>query len=571
MKRGWAWAAALLLIGLVAIVLGLRRVVGVLRSSDLEPAAVEERSHSLERRVLSAEPWTERANEEVGQTAEVRAVAVVVVLRDLDARALAEGVEISIARLGSGEIVHRSRATADKIEIENLAAGHYEVHGDAPGYAPARELLELATYHERFEVFLEFRPAMTVEGIVKTASGDPVAGAEVVAANYDEKIASTKSGEDGRFHLSQLDIRGVEIVALDPRYGVAKSKASADRPGSIELELVFDATQRYRGTVSSANGPIQGARIYEPMDRPFERLLRATSDAGGRFEFEATRSLGFMIASAAGYVEIQEIAIDGRFEFVLEEGGVWFGVVLSHQGRPVEGASLEATCGMRSLTPARTDREGRFRFEGVPTGGCDLTISHRDHPTLKVHEDEASGERSYRLDPASTLVLRVVDEEERPVPHFYWSLEGAGVRRSKSDSNPEGRSELGALPEGTYVLVVNSTRYLPTKIDRVVIGRGTIEELRVVMKSGGSIHGKVVGLSVRDEKYVAAFDSNGRLADRSHVLDDFAFVVSKLEPGRYELQLFDGDPSASTSTKIGRAVTVVLDGPFVNDVVLTAE
>jgi hypothetical protein len=67
---------------------------------------------------------------------------------------------------------------------------------------------------------------------------------------------------------------------------------------------------------------------------------------------------------------------------------------------------------------------------------------------------------------------------------------------------------------------------------------------------------------VEGATHVAAFDSDGTLADTCHILDGGRFILSA-RPGRYEVQAFRGDP-AQGGAPLGRRQTVLVDGESIS-------
>jgi hypothetical protein len=219
----------------------------------------------------------------------------------------------------------------------------------------ARARFQVTTATDRLDVLLHFERGVTLEGTVRSSDG-PVAGAELIATWCCEEGLSRSSVSDaaGRFRVEDVSPKHADVTALHPRYGVA----SAEVPDGItNVDIAFDETSRRTGTVSSAEGPVAGARIEEHIDGPKRRLLRATTDGEGRFSLDiASDRVPILSAPAPGYVEAATLAMGERIDFVLERGRPLFGTVYGDDGQPVPFAELSAAVASRMRRPARAAR-----------------------------------------------------------------------------------------------------------------------------------------------------------------------------------------------------------------------
>ncbi len=293
-------------------------------------------------------------------------------------------------------------------------------------------------------------PAKPLVGVVLGPDDRPVAGAIVVAGDFNDRPNHRigRTGPDGRFELTPGgDAKKLEFV-MAYKEGLAPAgflRVARDNPGLAEGEarLKLTRTAPFEGVVKDRQGrPIAGAvvRVREvqyPDDggqshminvldnivagTQLERFFRTTSDASGRFVFAdlPPGARATLVVTAAGMGEYQtrnRKRLDGGFgqkgtqeapaEIVMAPAARVAGrVVTGIAGLQVEGlkVAMQGTGAMGIWHETRTDVEGRFAFDGLDEGTANIFLV--DHPSDGPWTYRAAGDIA--LKPAETAEVQI--------------------------------------------------------------------------------------------------------------------------------------------------------------------
>jgi protocatechuate 3,4-dioxygenase beta subunit len=290
----------------------------------------------------------------------------------------------------------------------------------------------------------------TLGGRVFDERGRPVAGAIVsLAGSGFWPARAVQSGADGRFHWSDIPV------------------------GIYELRV--------------SNGPL--------VAPPIEGLIL---DAGAHRAFGVKLGRGWTLR---GHV------VDER------------------TGTPVPAAEVTAATGALGLHTRRTesDLRGRFTLEGIIGDEQSLYVDADGYLVAGplTHTIE-SGELLVRLKRASRIEGRVVDESGRaiagawvralgeearpsapgadslgvtagPVPPISAAEGGTLAFVGQATTQQDGGFLLGHLPPGSYTIAASHDDFAPSQTDPIrVDSNATLEDIRVVMRPGAELAGRVV-------------------------------------------------------------------------------
>ena len=298
---------------------------------------------------------------------------------------------------------------------------------------------------ETVQIELELTPARAFAGIVVDAiSGEPVPDAEVRVWTHNETDL-IRTGPDGTFEHPRFPTLGKaqQIQVRAEGYGATVRYLKIESSGSwsmlpalkgqatvrgeedpwIELALVPE--RRLRGRVLGAHGrPIAGASISV---EGFFRVLPAVAsrdvasvptDTEGRFEIQGLRSdISHTLTIAAHDHAEHTLMLEAQTGVEHDVGDVFLdgqssllGVVHDAAGQAVEDALVRLIPflpeGERGDTPSsvidvpspfpegertvRTDRFGRFAFEGLARGSYRASVERDDDPLAFAHVLESS-------------------------------------------------------------------------------------------------------------------------------------------------------------------------------------
>jgi RNA polymerase sigma factor (sigma-70 family) len=249
------------------------------------------------------------------------------------------------------------------------------------------DVLELRDYSwtpRDAEVRLE--RALGVAGIVRDAMGRAVAGATVYAAGDAGFSNRVETGGDGRFRVAGLRagaavrLRAVPPGAFElPGTSSASVRATA---GDTDVALVLDTSTSICVRVEGL--PKTGWTEYLVTVSPSAGAAAApVSTMNGIVRRDGTVRLSGLDATARNTFFVGPTA-EGTYGFVrdlapggddvvvrLVRGDPLAGRVVAPEGVDVMQAAVTASGdGWQART--QPDREGRFRFQGLPPGPCDV-------------------------------------------------------------------------------------------------------------------------------------------------------------------------------------------------------
>jgi hypothetical protein len=275
-----------------------------------------------------------------------------------------------------------------------------------------------------------------VTGQVVDPQGRPLAGVEVWGIAYREKYGPTRSGADGRFHLTGLKPdKPATIWANAP--GLARQRHEGVRivPGQDRDigRLALLPGTRMSGRVVDAQGkPLAGASVSLELFR-FQLGHTITSqqtewslkaDGDGRFATpplpagDAHFNLG-----ALGKVRtfVQKKAVPGTptvdlGDVTLPDEIPVTGVIIDNEGKPAPG--VEAIPDYDYENAATSDKDGRFTVHGVGKALKQLRLRSNDYFSPKPF-DVAPGQTGLKLAVIKAYEIhgKAVDAETgQPVP-----------------------------------------------------------------------------------------------------------------------------------------------------------
>ncbi|MBN8228784.1 carboxypeptidase regulatory-like domain-containing protein [Corallococcus macrosporus] len=353
----------------------------------------------------------------------------------------------------------RVYATSDErgnFRVDGLSPGAYLLEAHAPGYA--RVVMSRLRIPTDGPLTLALRRASVIEGFVVDSKGLPAAGAEVRVGGSPSQVVTT--GAQGGFSV-EVDPgphplsarRGEESGALDlPVLCVAGGTVR-----DVRIQLGPGAVLEGRVVEEASGGPVEGARVEVSLSGGDEDPGVAMSDAEGRFLVRGLAPGGYDAkVTAPGYSPTLRrgltVTQGERFpvELKLSGTGAVEGQVRDRNGVPVAAVQISGVSGLsRGMelrsTEARTDSDGRYRIEGLPSGL--LSLSAR-------HEGATSGAR------------QTVTVEPNRTARADFTLEGTG--------NVEGRVRAARGALGDVPLEVTALAEDPSVASAMTLGNVSV-------------------------------------------------------------------------------------------------
>ncbi len=299
----------------------------------------------------------------------------------------------------------------------------YGVRVEAPGYLPSVSPVFPGRQGEQvFDAAL--RKGKGVKGIVRTASGDPVARADVVAATESQAVvirngsvhnraeaAIVRTDAEGRFEFPpQAEPVAVVVLGDD-------GCAEAMRPfGESEIELVLEPWGTVEGTARMGGKPAQNATIVLRYERPPNAggrqvtvLYRAVTDAEGFFFFDdmpagearVAREVQFRDGSVAE-THATLVTVVSNETAMVDLGGA---------GRPVVGQATLAGQPVSADTPLTGVLRSELPSIPFPEGlsGDEKEAWHVEWFWSGEGRAYREAQRSYVLEPAADTGFRIDD------------------------------------------------------------------------------------------------------------------------------------------------------------------
>jgi RNA polymerase sigma-70 factor (ECF subfamily) len=325
-----------------------------------------------------------------------------------------------------------------------------------------------------------------VEGTVRTAAGSPVVGCVVSLRTADHLDGRADDGSlrrrppprhataaaDGRFVFADVApgayrLRAMSVAGIGTPVAVTAGVA-------VPVEVVLPASVLLRGTVRGADGlPVAGARVHAEFDPgafdPSPLQVAARSGADGSYELPIAPGayLLFARSETAGSCR-QTVQVTAQAESTcdlrLDGATELAGVVVDDGGQPLRSWNVALRRGTQQSAWSLTNALGEFRFPALTGAADELVVwpplGEAAAPALVAAIDRtASPQRLVvpaQLMPSAQVRGRVVGRDGKPA--------GATVTLKHGDHDgpslrccAEGRFVFGALPPGSFVLVVEAT------------------------------------------------------------------------------------------------------------------
>lgn len=407
------------------------------------------------------------------------------------------------------------------VSFGGVGARAVTIRVEAEGYAPVANRLVTSGRREQ-RIVIAMRAGAAVSGRITDTTGEPIAGARVIAEATSEPFPvidprrdGVVSGEDGTFRIPALAAGTYRLTASAADHATASSSPILV-DGSTErrdIEIVLPAGARVRGSVTSATGePVAGADIRVVATGSVGwRSRRAYTGSDGTFEIRDLSRRGFDVVAShhLGSSEIIRVDLSDRteasVELTLSITGAISGRVVDDTGEPLPEARVRAEpewsggledraeWAVRGVLFRVADSGGNFSFRGMPPGRYRLrAIRAGEHEAgLFAHQGMVveSGATGVQLVvPASGRVAGRVVYADGEVPELFAVAVGGDPIPMVSD---DGRFELES-PGGTIRVEVSGPTFAPKSVDATVEGGETADLGTITVVRGRSVSGRVL-------------------------------------------------------------------------------
>ncbi|MFW5966461.1 MAG: carboxypeptidase regulatory-like domain-containing protein, partial [Persicimonas sp.] len=373
-----------------------------------------------------------------------------------------------------GEALERSRRvrTDDdgRFSFDDVPPGRVRLEARAPGFREERAEDITVESGERTATDLILEAADGVFGRVVDPDDEPVSEAVVILESSERSRPHVlRSDQEGRFQWDKAPDRRFSATAYSPKFAASEAtgiRAGRDetlrlRPGgSVRGRVVGpdgEAVQSYSIGVEAVEA--DGPRPYRTRDVGVLEI----NDSGGRFAFDSLRPATYWFRAksdryADGTSERVEVRAERTTSGVtirLGEAGRITGQVTDEEsGEPVAGARVQLfePGSPFSQNQTRTDEEGRYELDGVPSGRQSVRVTKKDYLATVEAGVEIDSVSRVRRD----VEIRRQEDGER------MQFQGIGAVLAKDDDGIFIRDALDGHPasefglkEGDYIKSVD--------------------------------------------------------------------------------------------------------------------
>jgi large repetitive protein len=470
--------------------------------------------------------------------------------------------------------------------VVRVEPGPWDLSVHAPGYASTRINAVEAGGTEPVEITLD--EGAEIRGRVVRAG---IGVADVGIAVMQWGGGPVLTGPDGSFTIPDLPEGPVTLLAIRPEEHIQQMLSTTAPQSDLVIELPRGGTIRGRVIDAATKEPVRHFEAGASPERgggvvrvQAPQSLRPFQSEDGSFVLEnvppgrlrvTVRAGGYLDGTASG-IEVAEGAV-GEIDVSLDRGVRLTGMVQGPDGRPLGGVRVsisEEEDDFRRMifalsSDATTDSSGRYVVEAVEPGEATISFSRDGYQTLRKSAEMRGRETRVdaRLTEGRAVAGVVVSEDGQPIHgatvRVRSAVQGATWKSAETDAG--GRFSFQGLEEGRYGFQASHHRYVDTERNDVDIRAAG--EIRLVMKGGGAIAGRVVGLEPREYGSVRVTAVSSGTHASAQVSSDGRFRIDGVHPGSATVsaqfrQAFAGRSTAPVTVEVAAGVETSVDLRF---------
>ncbi|HYR27835.1 MAG TPA: carboxypeptidase regulatory-like domain-containing protein, partial [Thermoanaerobaculia bacterium] len=219
------------------------------------------------------------------------------------------------------------------------------------------------------------------------------------------------TSDDGTFVLDNIPTGAVNLIAQAPGYAQARMNLTVEEGKPLsDIELELDPGTKLVGKVTGPDGqglPGVSVRVATAVGGGTAMVFagggKATvTDSNGEYSIDALEPTDENIEfSHSKYVGTRkQVSVKGRevrLDVQLTSGQRVTGVVVTEGGAPVADAEIDAMAGAGTFRTARSDANGSFTFESLPTARYRFSAGKRGFAEATVEDFDISAGAPLRL------------------------------------------------------------------------------------------------------------------------------------------------------------------------------
>jgi protocatechuate 3,4-dioxygenase beta subunit len=434
-----------------------------------------------------------------------------------------EGAKVVISDLaeqGPGAPFEQTREALERsggeYAVERLPPVGCSVEVSAAGWAPAWESVELPREEP---VVIRLDEGDSLSGIVRASTGEPIAGAHVIARDYRTfPDVECETDRSGRFQLRGLRAHLYEVEATAE--GFHQTTRSIGEGEEIEIWLVREAVVEGKVLAEEDESPIARAAISLKREEYIHDPSEVETDDRGDFElrkvlpgtYEATIDHPDYLPVTEGPWNLESGESLSGVTVHLRRGFTAHGTVTDvATGEPIERASVSARRKADEDGPylerrGKTDESGKFDLRGLAPGDYTIEIKAPGYlqTSLNQHILEEAADLAFALEKGGSISGRVLDPGGRPLPDVCLvidavldappEVEEAVRTRDARFSDRWGRYVFDGLPpfDGYLLHASHDDHCFLWARGLAVPPRTAIAGLDIRFPRGGSVRGRVL-------------------------------------------------------------------------------
>ena len=430
---------------------------------------------------------------------------------------------------------HIVRSAPDGTFTVRLKEGTYDLNFKREGFA-AKTIRAYQVTKAPAPVEVVLDPGVEVRGRV-VRNGVGVEGVTIWGFGGPDTINS-ETGSDGSFVLADLTPGEMQVnFSKNDEFIQVMRRITVPSPDEIVVEIpaggrvigrVVDKTTKqpvttFEAGVSPNRGGGMVVMMTPPQTRPF------TSESGS-FVLDnvppgtttvAVRAPGYTMARVPN-ITVEEGKATQEVEVALDRGVRVKGKVTGPDGAPVSGAQvrIDFMAGGRIMRStfndeqAVTDVSGEFTFESMEPGERTFNVTKSGLVGTQKTVDLKGAETRVDLQLSTGIRVTgtVVSESGGPVADAdvnAYSGAGGGMSARNAKTDAGGNFVLEGVAPGRYNFNATKSGQAPGLLKDFDVSAGT--PVRIVMKTGGTITGRILGLSPDElqQVQVSAQSPNG--------------------------------------------------------------
>ncbi|HXM79060.1 MAG TPA: carboxypeptidase regulatory-like domain-containing protein, partial [Thermoanaerobaculia bacterium] len=480
--------------------------------------------------------------------------------------------------------------------LRGLEEGEYTAAVSRDGYAhKTAQGLAVKAAEENVWPPIMLSNGVGIAGFVRDSQGQPIVGAQIFGMSVGETVRpqNASSDVDGRFRLDGLSPDKAILLNVSAA-GYAAAQKNVTAPAE-DLAVVLKTAGIVRGRVEDGDTkrPINDFTVGRTGPNAFTFNIstgrggdKAFQSEDGSFELPDVPAGKWTIrASAAGYrtgetsgVELSEGETKEGIVISLRRGGSLSGRVLDPRGGSLPNASVSWQAagssgggagamfarfsGGAANTATTTDADGRFRFDGLPTGKVTVVADHSDYLEASREVDpEKETNVDITLGTGGSIAGSVVGRDGRtPMPGALVSLNQQGDAGMFGGADSARTDGSGAflfehLKPGRFKLSAQSGSGKSPSKDVILADNQRLDGVLIGMNPAGAlVRGTISGLPAGNLGGVRVFANSPDFSDSTQTDDSGNFTLKDVPAGLIRF-------TATTNFLSGRSATKSLDVP----------